>query len=53
MLLLVHDELVVLASEECEAVEPIGGDSLANADELREPLDDSIGLGAYWQMADH
>ena len=42
----VHDELMLVASEECDAVFRVVSDGLAKAGELGVPLDDWVGFVA-------
>lgn len=54
MLLQVHDEIVLeIAKGERKQVEQILRHEMANAVELRAPLDVSVGVGKDWESAAH
>ncbi|MFD5864274.1 DNA polymerase I [Agromyces sp. NPDC127015] len=54
MLLTVHDELIFeVAGGESEALEALVRDKMANAAELKVPLDVQVGRGSDWEDAAH
>ncbi|PKA37285.1 DNA polymerase, partial [Streptomyces sp. SM8] len=54
MLLQVHDEIVLeIAPGERERVEEIVRREMADAVQLRAPLDVSVGVGQNWEAAAH